>query len=67
MSLLNKLKLKNDFTKVFKLNLKENQYTKIRLKDIDFALQIIKKIFKNEDDSTEIFYITSNNLKHNKN
>ncbi len=62
MALSEKEKLKGDFTKVSKLDLEDGQFIKVWFKDIDFALQIIKKIFTNEDDSTDVLYIISNDL-----
>jgi hypothetical protein len=58
-------KLKGDFTKVSKLDLEDGQSIKIWIKGIDFALQLIKKIFTNEDGSTGVLYIISNDLEHN--
>lgn len=57
-------KLKGDFTKVSKLDLEDGQSIKIWIKGIDFALQLIKKIFTNEDGSTGVLYIISNDLEH---
>ncbi len=64
VALSEKKKLKGDCTKVFKLDLEDSQSIKVWVKGIDFALQLINKIFINEDGSTGVLYIISSNLKH---
>ena len=64
VALSEKEKLKGDFTKVSKLDLEDGQSIKVWVKGIDFALQLIKKVFINEDGSTGVLYIISNDLKH---
>ena len=64
VALSEKEKLKGNFRKVSKLDLEDGQSIKIWVKGIDFALQLIKKVFKNEDGSKATLYIISNDLKH---
>lgn len=64
VALSEKEKLKGDFTKVSKLDLEDGQSIKVWVKGIDFALQLIKKVFTNEDSSKGVLYIISNDLKH---
>ena len=64
VALSEKEKLKGDFTKVSKLDLQDGQSIKVWVKSIDFALQLIKKVFTNEDGSTGVLYLISNDLKH---
>ena len=64
VALSEKEKLKGDFTKVSKLDLEDGQSIKVWVKGIDFALQLIKKVFTNEDGSKGVLYIISNDLKH---
>ena len=52
-------KKKGEFTKVSKLDLKDGQSIHVWMKGLDFALQLIKKIFINEDGSTGILDIIS--------
>ena len=65
VALSEKEKLKGNFTKVSKLDLQDGQSIKIWIKGIEFALQLIKKIFINEDGSTGVLYVVSNDLDHN--
>ena len=62
VALSEKEKLKGDFTKVSKLDLEDGQSIKVWVKGIDFALQLIKKVFTNEDGSTGILYLASNDI-----
>ena len=55
-------KKKGKFTKVSKLDLKDGQSIEVWIKDLDFALQLIKKIFINEDGSIGTLYLISNDL-----
>ena len=55
-------KKKGEFTKVSKLDLKDGQSIQVWMKGLDFALQLIKKIFINEDGSTGTLYLVSNDL-----
>ena len=64
MVLSEKDKKKGKFTKVSKLDLEDDQSIKVWVKGIDFALQLIKKVFTNEDGSKDVLYIISNDLKH---
>ena len=62
VALSEKDKKKGEFTKVSKLDLKDGQSIEVWIKGIDFALQIIKKIFINEDGSIGTLYLISNDL-----
>lgn len=44
------------------LQFKENEKMIVFLKDLSFSLALIKKIFKNEDNSTGILYLVTNDL-----
>ena len=55
-------KKKGKYTKVSKLDLKDGQSIEVWIKGLDFALQLIKKIFINEDGSTGTLYLISNDL-----
>ena len=44
------------------LQFKENEKMIVFLKDLSLPLALIKKIFKNEDDSTGILYLVTNDL-----
>jgi len=55
---------KGDFTKVSKLDLEDGQSLVVWLKGIEFPMQLIKKIFKNEDGSVGVLYLVSNDLTH---
>ena len=59
-----KERLKGDFTKASKLDLEDSQSIKVWIKNIDFVLQLTKKVFTNEDGSKGVLYILSNDLKH---
>ena len=50
-------KKKGKFTKVSKLDLKDGQSIEVWIKGLDFALQLIKKIFINGDGSTGTLYL----------
>ena len=64
VALSEKEKLKGDFIKVSKLDLQDGQSIKVWVKGIDFTLQLIKKVFTNEDGSIGVLYIISNDMKH---
>lgn len=55
-------KKKGKFTKVSKLDLKDGQSIEVWIKGLDFALQLIKKIFINGNGSTGTLYLISNDL-----
>ena len=55
---------KGDFTKVSKLDLEDGQSLVVWLKGIEFPMQLIKKVFKNEDGSVGVLYLISNDLTH---
>jgi len=44
------------------LDLKDNEKRTVWLKDLSFPVALIKKIFKNEDGSTGILYLVTNDL-----
>ena len=62
MALSEKDKKKGEFTKLSKLTLKDEQSIEVWIKSIDFVLQLIKKIFINEDGSIGAIYLISNDL-----
>ena len=57
-------KTNGQFQQVTSLNLKDGQSVKVWLKGIEFPVLLIKKIFINEDGSTGILYLVSNDLNH---
>lgn len=57
-------KKRGQFQKVSSLNLEEGQSTKVWLKGLEFPVTLIKKVFINEDKSTGILYLISNDLHH---
>ena len=57
-------KAEGNFTKVSKLDLEDGQSLKVWLRGIEFPMQLIKKIFMNEDGSTGALYLISNDLTH---
>ena len=57
-------KAEGNFTKVSKLDLEDGQSLKVWLRGIEFPMQLIKKIFTNEDGSTGVLYLISNDLIH---
>lgn len=57
-------KIKGQFQQVKSLNLKDGQSIKVWLKGIEFLVILIKKVFINEDNSTGILYLVSNDINH---
>lgn len=57
-------KIKGRFTKVSKLNLQDGRAIEVWIKGIDFPVQLIKKVFTNEDGSIGVLYLVSNDLSH---
>ena len=53
---------KGQYQKLSSLNLKDGEKRIVLLKDISFSVALIKKIFKNEDGSTGILYLVTNDL-----
>lgn len=64
IALSKKDKLNGKFTQVQLADIKEDKAITVWLKGIDFPLNLIKKVFKNEDDSEGIIYLISNDLDH---
>jgi hypothetical protein len=62
VALSKKDKLNGQFRKVSSLEMKDAQSIKVWLKGIKFPVILIKKIFTNEDGSTGILYLISNDL-----
>lgn len=50
------------FQNVSTLELEDGQAVKVRLKGFDFPVQLLKKVFKNENGSTGVLYLVSNDL-----
>ncbi|MDN3030798.1 MAG: transposase, partial [Candidatus Tisiphia sp.] len=57
-------KMKSQFQQVSSLNLKDGQFIRVWLKGLEFPVTLIKKVFINEDNSTGILYLVSNDLDH---
>jgi hypothetical protein len=57
-------KMKGHFQQVSSLTLKDGQSIKVWLKGLGFPITLIKKIFINEDNSTGVLYLVSNDLDH---
>jgi len=55
-------KKKKVFQRVSELELKENQGLQVWLKGNSFPVMLVKKVFKNEDGTTGILYLVSNDL-----
>lgn len=55
-------KKKDQYQNLHALPLKDGEKIIVWLKDISFPVALIKKIFKNEDSSTGILYLVSNDL-----
>ena len=58
-------KAHGQFQKVSTLEMKDGQSITTWLKGIEFPVTLIKKVFTNEDGSTGILYLISNDLAHN--
>ncbi len=52
------------FQKVSSLTLEDGQSLKVWLKGIEFPVLLLKKVFINEDNSTGVLYLVSNDLNH---
>ncbi|HGS8259923.1 transposase [Legionella pneumophila] len=50
------------YTKVSELELEENMAHTVYLKGLDFPVRLLKKIFKNENGSTGVLYLVSNDM-----
>lgn len=55
-------KLNGQFQKVRSLDLEAGQPKTVYLKGLPFPVQLLKKVFKNEDGSTGVLYLVSNDL-----
>ncbi len=55
-------KKKGQYQKLSSLPLEEGEKRKVWLKDLAFPVALIKKVFKNEDGSTGILYLVTNDL-----
>lgn len=53
------------FQQVSSLNMKDGESKKAWLKGVSFPILLIKKVFINEDGSTGVLYLASNNIEHN--
>lgn len=57
-------KISGKFQQVSSLDMKDGESKQVWLKDMKFKVTLIKKVFTNEDESTGILYIASNDLEH---
>lgn len=57
-------KMKGQFQQVSSLNLQEGQVIEVFLMGLEFPVTLIKKVFINEDNSTGVLYLVSNDLDH---
>lgn len=55
-------KLNGRFQKVKSMDLEEGQSKTVYIKGLPFPVQLLKKVFKNEDGSTGVLYLVSNDL-----
>jgi hypothetical protein len=55
-------KVHGRFQQVRTLKLEDGQAINVYLKGVDFPVQLLKKIFKNEDGSTGVLYLVTNDL-----
>lgn len=53
---------KKQYQKISELDLKDGEIKQVWLKDIAFPVNITKKVFKNEDNSTGVLYLITNDL-----
>jgi hypothetical protein len=60
VALTEKDKLSGKFKQVKSLNIKEDKSVKVWLKGIDFPLNLIKKVFKNENGTDDVLYLVTN-------
>jgi len=57
-------KISGRFQQVSSLDMEDGQSKQVWLKDVKFKVTLVKKVFKNEDGSTGILYLASNDLTH---
>ena len=55
-------KLRGQFQQVRHLQLETGQAIKVYLKGLDFPVRLLKKVFKNENGSTGVLYLVTNDL-----
>ena len=64
VALSSKDKIASQFQQVSSLDMEDGQSKQVWLKGINFPITLVKKVFKNEDGSTGILYLASNDLTH---
>lgn len=57
-------KISSKYQKVSSLDMEDGESKQVWLKGIKFKVTLVKKVFKNEDGSTGILYLASNDLNH---
>jgi hypothetical protein len=57
-------KISNQFQQVSSLEMEDGESKQVWLKGVKFMVTLIKKVFTNEDGSTGIIYLASNDLQH---
>ena len=62
--LLGKDKELGKFQQVSSLDMQDGESKKVWLKVVSFQVMLIKKVFTNEDGSTGILYLASNDIEH---
>ena len=62
VALTSREKKKGEYHSLKKLNLKDNEKREVYLKGLSFPVSIMRKIFKNEDDSGGTLYLVTNDL-----
>jgi len=65
VALSGKDKKLSKFQQVSSLNMKDGESKKVWLKGVSFPILLIKKVFINEDGSTGVLYLASNDIEHN--
>lgn len=64
VALSGKEKKLGKFRQVSSLNMKDGESKKVWLKGVSFPILLIKKVFTNEDGSTGVLYLASNDIEH---
>jgi len=64
VALSGKEKKLGKFQQVSSLNMKDGESKKVWLKGLSFQVVLVKKVFTNEDGSTGILYLASNDVEH---
>jgi DDE superfamily endonuclease len=57
-------KILGKFQQVSSLDMEDDESKQVWLKDVKFKVTLVKKVFKNEDGSTGVLYLASNDLIH---